>query len=280
MVMTIAGLRAMDRLRQVLVRGVGDVGSAVAVILHRAGYGVVLHDEPVTATPRRGMAFADALFDGFATLDGLTALRVTTPAELCRALNADDVVPVTAQPFSVIVGMTVWSALIDARMRKRAIPEHQRGIAKVVIGLGPNFVAGENVDIAIETMWGDRLGKIIEVGSTLALAGEPRPIGGVARVRFVYAPDEGHFLSSARIGDRVEEGAVVATIGEILLRASIGGVLRGLTRSGVKVTARTKVIEVDPRGDPAGAFGLGERPRRIAEGVLKALAKTPVAELA
>jgi len=60
--------------------------------------------------------------------------------------------------------------------------------------------------------------------------------------------------------------------------APIGGVLRGLTRSGVNVTARTKVIEVDPRGDPAGVFGLGERPRRIAEGVLKALAKARVAE--
>jgi xanthine dehydrogenase accessory factor len=176
----------MDRPRRVLVRGVGDVGSAVAVILHRAGYGVALHDEPATATPRRGMAFADALFDGFATLDGLTALRVTSPAELRHALNADDVVPVTAQPFSEIVGVTDWSALVDARMRKRAIPEHQRGIAKLAIGLGPNFVAGENVDIAIETMWGNRLGEVIEAGSTLALAGEPRPIGGAARERFVY----------------------------------------------------------------------------------------------
>ena len=41
--------------------------------------------------------------------------------------------------------------------------------------------------------------------------------------------------------------------------APISGVLRGLTRSGVEVTLRTKVIEVDMRGDPAAAFGLGER---------------------
>jgi xanthine dehydrogenase accessory factor len=62
------------------------------------------------------------------------------------------------------------------------------------------------------------------------------------------------------------------------LHAPIGGVLRGLTRSGVEVTERTKVIEVDPRGDPAAAFGSGERPRRIAEGVLKALARVRVLE--
>ena len=67
-----------------LVRGAGDVGSAVAVVLYRAGYAVALHDDPTTTTPRRGMAFADAVFDGSATLDGLTGVQVKTPAELCR----------------------------------------------------------------------------------------------------------------------------------------------------------------------------------------------------
>ena len=64
------------------------------------------------------------------------------------------------------------------------------------------------------------------------------------------------------------------------MRAPMGGVLRGLTRSGVEVAVRTKVIEVDPRGDPVGVFGLGERPRRIAEGVLKAMARLRVVESA
>ncbi|MBV8120640.1 MAG: xanthine dehydrogenase, partial [Alphaproteobacteria bacterium] len=68
------------------------------------------------------------------------------------------------------------------------------------------------------------------------------------------------------------------TVGSLILRAPIGGVLRGLTRSGVGVPARTKVIEVDPRGDPAKVLGLGERPRRIAEGVLSAIARVRVAE--
>jgi xanthine dehydrogenase accessory factor len=257
----------------VLVRGVGDVGSAVAVVLFRAGYAVALHDEPAPATPRRGMAFADALFDGFAILDGLTGLRVKTAAELRHALNDRDVVPVTTAPFTETIEAAAWSALIDARMRKRAVPEGQRGIAPLTIGLGPKFVAGETVDLAIETMWGERLGSIIEAGTTLPLGGEPRPIGGIGRARFVYAPAAGRFKTSARIGDRVEESAVVATIGDVPLHAPIGGVLRGLTRSGVEVTLRTKVIEVDPRSDPAAAFGLGERPRRIAEGVLQALAR-------
>jgi xanthine dehydrogenase accessory factor len=141
----------------------------------------------------------------------------------------------------------------------------------------PNFVAGENVDLAIETSWGNELGSVIEAGPTLPLGGEPRPVGGVGRARFVYAPEGGRFVTSARIGDRVEENAVIATVGMLPLRAPIGGVLRGLIRSGVEVPARTKVIEVDARGDPAAAFGVGERPRRIADGVLKAMARSRVA---
>jgi xanthine dehydrogenase accessory factor len=218
----------MDERKPVLIRGVGDVGSAVAVVLLRAGYPVAVHDEPSTSTPRRRMAFADAIFDGCTTLDGLTAIRVRTAAELRHAISTGDAVPVTAQPFAEIVDACKWSALVDARMRKRAIPESQRGIAPLTIGLGPNFVAGGNVDVAIETMWGVRLGEVIESGPTAALAGEPRPIGGAARERFVYAPEAGQFVTSARIGDRVEEGVVVATIGDVRLRAPISGVLRAL----------------------------------------------------
>jgi xanthine dehydrogenase accessory factor len=81
-----------------------------------------------------------------------------------------------------------------------------------------------------------------------------------------------------QIGDRVEEGAVVGTIMGTALCAPIGGVLRGLTRDGVEVAIRTKVIEVDPRGNPEAAFGLGERPRRIAEGTLKALVRPHVVQ--
>ena len=47
----------------VLVRGIGDIGSAVAHNLLRAGYGVVIHDSSKPTTTRRGMAFADAAFE-------------------------------------------------------------------------------------------------------------------------------------------------------------------------------------------------------------------------
>ena len=139
-----------------LVRGVGDVGSAIAVVLFRAGYAVALHDEPAPATPRRGMAFADVIFDGWGILDSLTGLHVKDATELCHALNAGEVVPVASNPYAEVTEATAWAAVVNARMRKRAVPERQRGIAPLTIGLGPNFIAGDTVDLAIETMWGER----------------------------------------------------------------------------------------------------------------------------
>jgi xanthine dehydrogenase accessory factor len=259
-----------------LLRGTGDVGSAVAVVLRRAGYAVALHDEPEPTTPRRGMAFADAVFDGSATLDGIVAQRVENPAELRSTLDVGTAIPIASWPFSEVLKALPWSAIIDARMRKRATPERQRGSAPLTIGLGPNFIADGNVDLAIETSWGDRLGAVIKSGATLPLDGEPQPLGGIARARFVYAPVAGCFETQRRIGDHVDQSAVVASIAGLSLCAPIAGVIRGLTRDGVQVAPQTKVIEVDPRGDRTAAFGLGARPRRIADGVLWAITRASV----
>ena len=45
------------------------------------------------------------------------------------------------------------------------------------------------------------------------------------------------------------------------MTAPLDGVLRGLTRDGVPVTVRTKIIEVDPRGQAGEVRGIAERPR-------------------
>jgi xanthine dehydrogenase accessory factor len=69
------------------------------------------------------MAFADAVFDGPATPDGLTAVRVNTTAEQRDGLNAGDAMPVSTAPLSEVLDTAPWSAIVDARMRKRAVPE-------------------------------------------------------------------------------------------------------------------------------------------------------------
>jgi xanthine dehydrogenase accessory factor len=255
----------------VLVRGSGDVGSAVAAVLQRAGYGVAIHEVAAPAAPRRGMAFADAVFDGRCELDGLLARRIDDVAALPAAVASRDAIPVTTAELAEVLDVLAPAVLVDARMRKRATPERQRHLAPLTIGLGPNVVAGETTHLAIETQWGDALGTVLRAGATRELGGEPRSFDGHGRDRFVYAPAAGVLRTSARIAQRVSAGEVVATIGDEPLAAPLDGILRGLTHDGVEVQAGTKVVEVDPRGDPAKAFGLGPRPRRIAEGVLAAI---------
>jgi hypothetical protein len=53
----------------ILVRGSGDIGSAVAHTLFKADYTIVIHDSARPSATRRRMSFCDAIFDGNAALD-------------------------------------------------------------------------------------------------------------------------------------------------------------------------------------------------------------------
>jgi len=254
----------------VLVRGVGDIGSAVAHRLFGAGYGVVIHDDPDPTTSRRGMAFVDAVFDGQAVLEGVRAVCIDDLEEVKRAVAAHEVIPVSVRPLAPLLAGLQPQVLVDARMRKHTEPQVHRGLADFTIALGPSRVAGLHADVVIETSWDD-LGRVITTGASLPLAGEPRAIDGHARDRYVYAPIDGVFRTTFRIGDAVRQGQEVAHIDSTALTAPLDGVLRGLTRNAVLVTVRTKVIEIDPRGRVCSVRGIAERPHRIADGVLAAI---------
>ncbi len=256
-----------------LVRGTGDVGSAVAHLLFRNGFRVMLLDVPRPAHTRRGMAFTDALFEGKAELAGVLAEIAHDIEGVAHMLACGHALPVTTAAIDAVVDALAPSVMVDARMRKRAIPEPQRQLAGITIGLGPNFAAGEQTDIAIETAWGDELGRVIRSGMPRPLSGAPRAIAGHSSERFVYAPIAGVFITGFEIGMKVSAGQSIATIGDTVLLASLAGRLRGLTHSEVDVAQGTKVIEIDPRGEDADIYGIGERPRRIAAGVLAAITR-------
>ena len=78
----------------ILVRGSGDVGSAVAHALFRAGHRVVLHDIPKPAHPRRGMSFTDVLFDGVVELDGVRAKHAKGLDDLRHMVKCGGAIPV------------------------------------------------------------------------------------------------------------------------------------------------------------------------------------------
>lgn len=245
-----------------LVRGCGDIGSAVAHALFSAGHAVLIHDVADPAFARRGMAFTDAMYGDSATLAGVTGRRTSDVFSVRWMLEQRREIPLAAENLAKILDYLRPQVLIDARMNKRSVPERQSGLAPLTIGLGPNFVAGDTTDLVVETAW-EALGRIIASGSSMPLSGEPRPINGYGRERYVYAPAEGRFETDCKIGASVVRGEPVACIGTAVVRAPLDGCLRGITHKGAAVKAGTKVVEVDPRGNPARAFGIAERPGKI-----------------
>jgi len=256
---------------QILVRGSSDIASAVAVRLFQAGYSVVLHDAPQPTTTRRKMAFSDAIFDGAAMLEGVMSRHAVDVPALIALIFQRSVIPLTTLEFPQLLGFFAPQVLVDARMRKRQKPEVQLQLAPLTIGLGPNCIAGENVHLAIETAWGEQLGAVITHGSTRPLEGEPNPIAGHGRDRYVYAPVDGIFHTARQIGEVVSQGELIAYVDLTPLYAPISGTLRGLTHDGVPVATKNKVLEVDPRLADPKISGVGERPGKIAQGVLKAI---------
>jgi len=122
--------------------------------------------------------FTDSIFDGRCELAGLTAVRVDTAQEIMPAAMSRASIPVVVSlELADLLRLLGPDAMVDARMRKREYPEHQRGLAPLTIGLGPNFIAADNVDVVIETSWDD-LGRIIDTGAARPLAGEPRGTRG------------------------------------------------------------------------------------------------------
>lgn len=250
---------------KILVRGVGEIASAVAHRLSRSGADVVLQTSRLPLAIRRLQAFSDAVFDGLSALEGVTARRITDPGTMPTVL-ADGEIPLLYCDFSAALSAARWDVLVDARMNKHLIPEPQIGLAPLVIGMGPGCTVGANVNVGIETSW-DALGEIVRIGSTMPLRGEPRAVLGHARDRFRYAPKAGTIRAEAEIGQQLRRGDVVAWIDDIPVVTAFDGVVRGVTHDGVAVEAGNKIAEIDPRIGTVRLSGIDERPHRIAEAV-------------
>lgn len=254
-----------------LVKGAGDIGSAVGHALKRAGWHPILLEVPSPAVTRRRMAFGTAVLEGRAELEGLTGVRCATAVEALAARLAPDIVPVLpVERMDPAEGLAP-QVVADARMRKRREPPVQIGEAALTLGIGPGFACGVHVHGVIESNWGPDLGRVIWQGRAQDYTGQHREIEGFGRERYVYAPQAGRFRTERDVLDRVKAGDVIAWLDGQPLHAEIAGILRGLAYDGVEVAAGTKLIEIDPTGDPARCVGIGERQGAIASGVVEAL---------
>lgn len=254
----------------VLIRGAGEMATGVAHRLAQAHFKVCLTDIAYPQAVRREVSFCEAVYDIEKSVEGVTAVRISDPAEISSTW-ASGRVPLLVDPQGRVRNVLQPDVVVDAILAKRNLGT-TRDWAPLVVGLGPGFRAGDDVHMVVETNRGHDLGRLFLKGEAEPNTGVPGNVGGFAEERVLRAPQEGTFrYNSRRIGDLVEIEDVVAYVGEAPVKAPIRGVLRGLIRESIAVTRGMKVGDVDPRAEREHCFTISDKARAIAGGVLEGI---------
>ena len=254
---------------KVLVRGAGEMASGVAHRLARAGFAVLLTEAAAPLAVRRAVSFCEAVHQGSQEVEGLTARLIQEPAQALELWGAGEL-PVLVDPELTCLAQIQPAVIVDALLAKRNTGL-ARGMAPLTIGLGPGFVAPEEVDLAIETNRGHHLGRLIYEGAPQANTGVPGDMAGYTHQRILRAPATGEFRPVVELGQEVAAGQLVARVGQIELRSQLHGLLRGLIRPGTPVSAGLKVGDVDPRCQPEYLGTISEKARAIGGAVLEGI---------
>lgn len=251
-----------------LVRGGGELGSAVACALWRAGLRVLVLERAQPWTLRHGVALSRVIQEGCCRVLGIEARHCRKPAAIGQAWREESLPVWTAGHAPLDEAPLV---LVEARMRNLEKARVSLDEAPVVIGIGPGLEAGRDVHYVIESERGPGLGSVICQGQAAPHSGIPGVVHGEREKRLLRAPREGVFERGAELGDFVECGEVVGHVDGDPVRARLGGMIRGLKLSGVPVGAGHKVGDVDPRRDRALLTQQTDKSRAIGEGALEAL---------
>lgn len=253
----------------VVIRGAGDLATGVALRLWRSGMDVALTDLPQPTAIRRTVAFSEALRLGEICVEGILARRADSPEDAVRLLKSN-IIPVFPDPDCTCRLALRPDVLVDAILAKRNLGTAITD-APTVIGVGPGFTAQVDCHAVVETMRGHTLGRVYYTGSALPNTSVPGLIGGYAGERVLRAPCDGLFSPVKEIGDRVQEGDIVAYVNGQPLAATIGGILRGLLPEGVPVYKGMKSGDVDPRCQRENCFTVSDKSLAVGGGVLEAV---------
>ncbi|WP_371372356.1 selenium-dependent molybdenum cofactor biosynthesis protein YqeB [Sporomusa aerivorans] len=252
----------------ILIKGGGDLATGIAHRLHASHFKIVITELPRPTVVRRTVAFAQAVVEDQAVVEGVTARRVTAAGIECTL--ADGCIPVVIDAGGQCAALLKPQAVVDAIIAKRNTGTTLAD-ANVVIGIGPGFTAAVDVHAVIETMRGHDLGRVIYQGTAAPNTGIPGPVGGYTLERLIKAPADGEFTACREIGDTVEAGEIVGYVGACPVYVAIAGVLRGVIQSGLSVTQGLKIGDVDPRCRREHCYTISDKARAIGGGVLEAL---------
>jgi xanthine dehydrogenase accessory factor len=250
-----------------VVRGGGELASAAARLLFLAGMRVVVLEREQPLAVRRLVSYGDAVFRGERDVEGVRGVLVAMDAVLDEATPF---IPVVIDPQGTLLARSGVEVVIDARMSKRGAAPRTDSRA-FLVGLGPGFTAGEDVDAVVETQRGPDLGRVIWSGAAEPDTSLPSPVLGFTEKRVLRAPRSGVYRERIAIGAVVMPGDVVGEIGGEPVATRIAGLLRGVLQDGVHIAEGAKVGDVDPRGPGVNAAAVSDKARAVAAGVLEAV---------
>jgi len=253
----------------VLIRGGGEMATGIAHRLHRCHMRVLITEIVMPTSVRRNVAFAEAVYEGVQTVEGVKAVRVGSCDEAYAAWKQNQI-PIFVDPEASVGKILKPVVIVDAIMAKK------NGVAKltdapVVIGVGPGFTAGVNVHAVVESNRGHHLGRVIWDGPAETDTGIPASVDGYTASRVLRAPQSGTFSALRAIGDVIATGEPVAHVNGELIKAEISGQIRGLLRNGIQVQQGSKAGDIDPRGERGYCDSISDKSRAIAGGVLEAV---------
>ena len=274
----------MNKKILIICRGGGDLATGIVHRLFRAGFPVLVLETDSPAAIRRQLSFSEAVYDGMATVEGVTAERIASAnrASVNHVLE-EGRVPLLVDPEGSSIPLLKPDIVVDAIIAKKNLGTAKE-MAPLVIGVGPGFTAGEDVDLVVESMRGHNLARIFTTGSALPNTGIPGNIGGFTKERVLHAEAAGYMKNIRQIGDIVEKGEEIARIYEkmtedgtfsgsyVSVEASISGIIRGLIREGYHFQKGFKIADIDPReSELANCFTISDKARSIGGSVLEAV---------
>ena len=253
----------------VIIRGGGDLATGVAVRLFQARFSVIVLEIDHPTVIRLPVSFARTVYEGKAGVEGVEAVLISSWEEAKKIIKLNKV-PVLVDPKGSCIKKFSPTVLVDAILAKHNLGT-RKDQAPLVIGLGPGFTAGEDVDVVIETKRGHNLGRVIYHGQAAPDTGVPGEVGGESIKRLLRTPAEGKIVPLRKIGDLLKAGELIAEIEGVPLRAEISGVLRGLIYPKSWVTKGMKVGDIDPRGIREYCFTVSDKARSLGGAVLEAI---------
>jgi xanthine dehydrogenase accessory factor len=245
------------------------MASGIAHRLRQCHMQVLITEVAEPTAVRRMVAFAEAVYRGCHTIEGVTAVRVATAAE-ARAELARGTIPLLIDAEAKIRHQIHPSVIVDATMAKKG-GDTKISDASLVIGIGPGFTVGENAHAVIESNRGYHLGRVIWQGSAEPDTGVPAAVAGHTEARVLRAPQSGRFHALRAIGDRVQAGEIIGEVDGAPVQCAIPGVVRGMLHSGIQIGAGVKVGDVDPRFETEYCDTISDKARAIGGGVVEAI---------